>query len=107
MKMRVAERRAVVGTEADKRDEVEVLKDETVRPKRKSTAAKYAADDGLLRRVTARVVVQGKWKLSFSRLAGIVRCAVWVRRSLTYYELTLDSCGGVSEVLIYCNVKLP
>lgn len=156
MKMRIVERRTVVGTEADKRDEVEVLKDETVRPKRKSTAAKYAADDGLIRRVTAKVVVQGKWKkmvfftnnfdwtprtiaelykarwavelffkefkqtcqvrdfigyneravkwqvwiglvvhlllrfvkfgskweLSFSRLAGVVRCAVWVRREL-------------------------
>ena len=156
MKMGIVERRTVVGTEADKRDEVEVLKDETVRPKRRSTAAKYAADDGLLRRVTAKVVVQGKWKkmvfftnnfdwtprtiaelykarwavelffkefkqtcqvrdfigyneravkwqvwiglvvhlllrfvkfgskweLSFSRLAGVVRCAVWVHREL-------------------------
>ena len=156
MKMRVVESRTVVGTEADKRDEVEVLKDETVRPERKSTATKYDADDGLLRRVTAKVVVQGKWKemvfftnnfdwtsrtiaelykarwtvelffkefkqtcqvrdyigyneravkwqvwiglvvhlllrfvkfgskweLSFSRLAGVVRCAVWVRREL-------------------------
>ena len=62
MKMRVVEKRTVVGTEADKRDEVEVLKDEIVRPKRKSTAAKYAADNGLVRRVTAKVVVQGKWK---------------------------------------------
>ena len=156
MKMGIVERRTVVGTEADKRDEVEVLKDETVRPKRRSAAAKYAADDGLLRRVTAKVVVQGKWKkmvfftnnfdwtprtiaelykarwavelffkefkqtcqvrdfigyneravkwqvwiglvvhlllrfvkfgskweLSFSRLAGVVRCAVWVHREL-------------------------
>ena len=32
----IVERRTVVGTEADKRDEVEILKDETVRPKRKS-----------------------------------------------------------------------
>ena len=26
--------------------------------------------------------VRDKWELSFSRLAGVVRCAVWVRREL-------------------------
>lgn len=172
MKMGIVERRTVVGTEADKRDEVEVLKDETVRPKRRSTAAKYAADDGLLRRVTAKVVVQGKWKkmvfftnnfdwtprtiaelykarwavelffkefkqtcqvrdfigyneravkwqvwiglvvhlllrfvkfgskweLSFSRLAGVVRCAVWVRRELFAVLALMGRKRGTADV---------
>ena len=134
----------------------QILKDEVVRPSRKGTAAKYTADGGTLRRVTAMIEVRGqmrqmvfftnnlewsaktvaelyrarwavemffrelkqtcqlhdfvgynenavkwqiwtgllvhlllrflkflsKWKLSFSRLAGVVRAGVWVRRNV-------------------------
>ena len=156
LKMTVVKELEVTVTEADRKADVEILKDEIVRPERMSTAEKYTADGGVIRRVTARVVVngrkmemvfftnnfdwsprtitelykarwsvelffkefkqtcqvhdfigynekavkwqiwiglvvhlllrfvkfEGEWKLSFSRLAGVVRCAAWVRRKL-------------------------
>lgn len=156
IKLDVVKTLPVAKTEADEDAEVEILKDELVKPARKASAEKYTADDGLIRRVTARVKVEGKlkemiffsnafswsprtiaelykarwgvetffkefkqtcqvrdflgynekavkwqiwigltvhlllrfmkfvshWTLSFSRLAGVVRCAIWVRRTV-------------------------
>jgi hypothetical protein len=86
-----------------------ILKDQTIRLRGRLTAGKYP---GPLRRVAAVVEVDGqeremaflkhvsKWGLSFSRLAGVVRSAVWMKIDLLDALRKYGTAGGPKRPVI-------
>ena len=61
-------------------------------------AVKWQVWIGLLAHLLLRFQAHvSKWGLSFSRLAGVVRCALWVRRSIDELLEFCGMAGGLSS----------